>query len=55
MVFDGPVTNAMVSKFHFPYNKKKIKLSNVPGTAWDKFLISDLFSIFISFTDNFKT
>lgn len=54
--FDRPVTNAVGLKFHFPYNKKNMLNELIfLATAWDKFTISDWFSIFILFTDDFKT
>lgn len=31
--FDRPVTNAVGFKFHFPYNKKKFKRTNISGNS----------------------
>lgn len=52
--FDRPVTNAVGFKFHFPYNQNILNELIFLAIAWDKFTISDCFSILILFTDNFK-
>lgn len=43
MVFDRPVTKAMASKFHFPYNKKFQDELMFLATHGKKFLISEFF------------